>query len=301
MELQILRLIYDYSVNGKLADSKFIDKLIEIIVSSKNISDYVRDVKFSEKISQKGSAISCASYSPLSMEVILNYEAIQFILEDRSYYDSLFSSLEQILFRNLITTQIILHELEHAYQYKQADNKTDNSIEEKLIRVSFKFEQVLKNPKYSSYIINGDISMNDALVYALYNRKLYQKYYALNPTERLAQINSFKTILNSIEPIKEYIPSLYEFKNASLLEEMLKGYEEAMNRGSCPTKVYLFGTNQGKVWTEFDFFDQNYSQLLINVRNEYDLFRRLQLGLPISDDEYDCMNRLLKSSNKFNF
>ena len=53
MELEILKLIYDYSVNRKLIDPKFIDKLIEIVVSKKSLNDYVRNVEFTNKLEKK--------------------------------------------------------------------------------------------------------------------------------------------------------------------------------------------------------------------------------------------------------
>lgn len=50
MELEIVKLIYDYSANGKLVDSKFIDKIIEIVVSKKSLNNYVRNVRFTNKL-----------------------------------------------------------------------------------------------------------------------------------------------------------------------------------------------------------------------------------------------------------
>lgn len=300
MELEILKLIYDYSIKGKLVDSKFIDKLIEIVVSKKSLNDYVRNVRFTNKLDKNNNGVSCATYSPLTMEVLLDYESMQIVMENRSYYEPLFGGLEQIMFRNLTITQIILHELEHAYQNKQADNNMDNSIERKMINASFMLEQAMKNPKFLTAILKGEIPSKEVLIYILQNRELYKQYYELNPTERLAQINSFRIIVNSIEPIKKYIPNLYEFENASLVEEMLSGYSESWYQGICPTQVYLFGTRQNKVWSEFDFYDHDPSQLIKNVSHEYSLARRLQLGLPISCDEYDTTNGWLQSTNKFN-
>lgn len=193
-----------------------------------------------------------------------------------------------------------MHELEHAYQHKLADNNMDNSIEIKLINASFVLEQAMKNPKFLTAICKGDIPAQDVIIYILQNRELYKNYYALNPTERLAQINSFGTIANMLEPIKKYIPNLHEFQNASLIEEMLKGYQESWSQGGCPTQVYLLGTRQSKVWSEFNFFDLNSSKLMANVSKEYNLSRRLHLGLPVTYSEYEKTYEWLQSTNKFN-
>lgn len=301
MELEISKLIYDYSVNGKLADTKFIGKIIEIVVSKKSLNNYVRNVQFTNELEKKDYLVACASYSTLSMEILVDYESIAIAMENRSYYDQLFHSLEQIMFRNLTIAQYILHELEHAFQNKQADNKSDNSIEAKLVNASLVLEQAMKNPRVINALLKDESLAQDFIRYALQNRELYKQYYALNPIERLAQVNSFRTIVDTIEPIKKHIPNLYEFEQASLVEEMLRGYTDAWDQqGICPTQVYLVGTRQSNVWFELDFYDQNPSQLLKNASKRYNLARRLSLGIPVSCYEYDSYNEILQSTNKFN-
>ena len=157
----------------------------------------------------------------------------------------------------------------------------------------------MKNPKFISAVRNGDISGQDFYIYFSLNRALYKRYYRLDPTERLAEVNSFRTVINAIEPVKKYIPNLYEFKNASLVEVMLRGYKESWNEGICPTQVYLSAIRQSKIWSEFDFYSQDSNQLVKNVSDQYSLVRRLSLGLPISYDEYKTTNDWLQTTNKF--
>ena len=300
MELDILKLIYDYSVNGKLVDSKFIDKIIEIIVTKKSLDNYVRNVIFTNKLDKNDYVVACAAYNPHRAEVLVDYESIKIAIENGRQYDCLFCDVEQIMFKNLMIMQFILHELEHAYQFKQADNKSDKSVEAKLIRASFILERAMENPNFIEELYNNHFSMKDFEKYFLQNRELYKQYYRLNPTERLAQVNSFRTVVNSIEPIKKYIPNLYEFKNASLFEEMLKGYQESWNEGTCPTEVYLSGIRQSKIWSEFDFYSQDSEQLMKSVSEKYSLTKRMSLGLPISYGEYETTDNWLHTTNKFN-
>lgn len=299
MELEILKLIYDYSINGKLVDKKFIYKIIEIVVSKKSLNYYVRSVQFTNELYKNDYKVTSAIYDTLSMTILIDYESIQIVMEDNSFYDQLFCTLEQIMFRNLTITQIILHELEHAFQNKQFDDKFDNSIEAKLVKASLVLDEVIKNPGFLPAILNGKIPVQDFIAYMKQNKKLYYKYYHLNPTERLAQVNSIETILHSIESIKENIPNLYEFILASLIEEMLKGYKDSWKKGICPTQVYLFGIGQDNVWNELDFYRQDSSQLMENVYRKYNLARRLSLGLPVSHAEYNDVNKHLQHTNKF--
>lgn len=300
MELEILKLVYDYSINGKLVDSKYIDKIIETVVVKQSLNDYVQNFRFTNDLEKDENGIVCATYSPINKEIVLDYESVQLIIENRSYYDYLFSDFEQVMYRNLSITQFILHELEHAYQNKQLDEKQDNSIEKKLINACFMLEYAMKNQKFISAIISGEIPIQDFMLYVLQNRELYKQYYKFNPVERLAQTNSFQTIISSIEPIKEYIPNLYELENASLVEEGLKGYQESWEHGTCPTEVYLLGTRQGKVWNEFDFYDGDSSKLMKKVNDKFELSKRLKLGLPISYNEYNRTDEWLHSTNKYN-
>lgn len=96
------------------------------------------------------------------------------------------------------------------------------------------------------------------------------------------------------------LPNLYEFEQASLLEEMLSGYQDSWNQGCCPTQVYLLGIGQSNVWNGLEFFSPDSSKLMKNVCDKYNLVRRLSLGLPVSYDEYTSTDELLQGTNKFN-
>ena len=299
MEIEILKLVYDYSIKGKIVDLNFVDKLIEIVVRDNGLHDYVRTLKIKKGLVEDNNSFRCAGYDSLNKMILLYYESIPAVLDNRIRYECLFNGLELFWYRNLVITQIILHELEHASQYKKSDSKSDSSIETKLIRAEFVVEQALKNPKFMSALIKGEISEQEFFEYRKRQQELYNQYYRLNPIERLAEIKSYRTILNVLSHVKDYFPSLCEFKSACLFENYLRGYEESWNEGSCPSQVYLYGIRQENVWKEFDFYDQNGEQLFRNVSAQYNLCQRLTLGLPVSYDEYYDTYNWLQSANKF--
>lgn len=299
MELEILRLVYDYSKNGKIVDTKFIYKLIEIVVTRRNLDHYVRDVRFLDTFEEYDDSVTVAAYSPLKRELRVYCESIKIVMEYMSRYDVLFSHMEQIMFKNLAITQFILHELGHAYQNKKMDSAED-SLEVKLLKCSFVLREALKNRKVQDALLGGEISLQDFKQIISYNKELYNRYYKLIPSERLAQVNSFNTVVNTIEDIKKCIPSLYEFEKASLLEEMLKGYEDAWSEGICPTQVYLYGTGQSHIWQGFDFYNPDTNILMENVQKQYSLAKRLSFGLPVYYQEYETSNNWLSTTNKFN-
>lgn len=287
MELEIINLVLDYSVNGIIADANFINKVIEIVVNGKSIGEYVHTVGFTDKLDNG----VLATYNFSKRRILIGYEFIPAFIEEYNRCDNLFTKLEQIMLRNLVITQIILHELEHASQNKKVDNVLDDSIETKLLRVSLTLQRIINNPNFSERLLDGSISLEEFSAFVFQNVQLSEKYYQLDPLERLAQINSFKTLLSSIYLVKDDVPNLYKFEYASLVGAMLDGYKESFKEGSCPTEVYLSKTGHEKMWREFDFYDSKFKRLLNNVSDEYSLDMRLSLGLPISKSEFKKANR----------
>lgn len=292
MELELIKLIYDYSVKMKLFDLNLAEKIIEIFVSKKDLRNYVKNLRITDRLQMLDSDIVCASYSPSTKEVSIDYKALQIILENRSVYECLFSSFEQIMFKNFLITQILLHELEHANQHKILNMNPHDSIEKKLLSASL-FYQIPKNEKTIEMIASGELTKDNIVTYM---SDMYAKYYVFDPSERLAQIKSFEIIVSAVEQIKQYVPNLHEFESASVMQEMLKGYQESFDCGQrCPTEAFLHYTGQEKILSELDFYSDNRKN-----DDDYSLQKRLTYGLPISFGEYERTDNWLKSTNKFN-
>lgn len=133
-------------------------------------------------------------------------------------------------------------------------------------------------------------------------RKLEKKYYKFEPAERLAQINSYKTLLNALSFRKNEIERLYELEKNLLISETLNAHPEAKKLGGCPSFVYLNGVGRKDIWESLPFYDEEKEKLLENVTKEYSLEKRLTLGLPITSKEYKNLyqqNDLEKDSKSF--
>lgn len=285
MELEILKLIFDYSKAGRFPDHYFLDKVVEIVVKKRDLNDYVKNTVFIDKLDGAESDKTFASYNYLRKQISVYYWPIQIMCQKNSRYDSLFNPIERMLYHNINITQCILHELEHATQYKTADDHENTSIEAKLIRTASLLKRTLKNPKFNELLLSGKISPKSLEIYLKDYRNLYKKNYEINPMERMAQINSYRTIINFLEFIKKQIPMLFTFNCKALEREKIRGYESSWQKGLCPTHVYLKNTRKEDVWKSFDFYDENQAVLIKKVSNEYDLNKRLLLGLPVSPDE----------------
>ena len=294
MEFYIFKLVYDYSINGKIIDKTFIDRLVEIVVLEKRLYNYIQRVNITDKLIKSSNGIIGAEYNLTSMDISIHSGSIQRIIESKSkhyQYYYLFNSLERLMFKNLLIVQIILHELEHVYQNKLCDNRHDNSIYFKLINASFLLEKSLNNWEIFKAISTGKIDENDLSALLSKYKNLYQQYYKVNPSERLAQINSYKTIVNLLTPVRDQVPNLYNHEYLTLLKEKLNGYPNPWQIGICPVQIFLFGVELEDVWKDLDFYNKKVKKLTKTVYSKYSLEKRLSLGLPISELEYNSLNQ----------
>ena len=129
MEEKIFNLVYDYAINDKLADESFIEQIILIVTDSRNLGDYVKNIEFSDEIKQDKNVVECARYANILQKITINLESTKIVIEDRLLHKKPYEKFEENLFQNLIIVQFILHELEHAYQYKILDDKEDDTFE----------------------------------------------------------------------------------------------------------------------------------------------------------------------------
>ena len=211
-----------------------------------------------------GKSLSVARYTEKNLFISLSALQLYF-LNTKGNYISNFTGIEYAMYLNSILSQVILHELEHIVQYKTVLTSND-SIEKTLL---------------SSDLSKAKTEEEKKLL-----RKLEKKYYKFEPAERLAQINSYKTLLNALSLRKNEIERLYELEKNLLISETLNAHPEAKKLGGCPSFVYLNGVGRKDIWESLPFYDEEKEKLLENVTKEYSLEKRLTLGLPITSKEY---------------
>ena len=124
MKSKLLKLLYEYSASGKLVDGKYIQELIEIVVDSKDIVDYAGGLIITDKDSRLRDPNSLlAVYYPNRKLIAVYLDAIEEMLKSYNTYQEMFSSTEELFYKNLLVTQVVLHELEHANQRKIMDKE----------------------------------------------------------------------------------------------------------------------------------------------------------------------------------
>ena len=286
MRTEILKLVYDYSIKGKLADYKFIYKLVMIVANKKGTNNYVKSIIFDN---DKDTAYS--TYNIFERQIIVHNRAISYFFNHKYSIDSELHDYEKIMWRNLKVAQIILHELEHAYQSKVFDEKNNITLEEKIISICLQSTKIFEEPTFLKQIEIGEVSIQEALLKLLNMKNMYEQNYKFNPLERLAQIKSLNILVSSLEIIQHHAPKLYAYEKDNLLAEMLNGYSE---NEKCPTYIYLDSIGKLDEWQKLGFYHDDEEELENNARIQYKFTKRLALGLPISHGEFLYLRSLKK-------
>lgn len=288
IEKEILKIIYAYSANERIIDDEAISRLIEVVVNERKLNSYLKLVTVTEALEKSDHMITCASYNLIYKTMEIDYDGITRVLQNNEQYSDSLNNIEFLMLQNITIIQIILHELEHVYQNKLSEQYDINTIESKLINVCFQLENAIKNPDILDAMLNR---LNTNLFFLMdYYRKIYKDTYIYNPSERLAELNSYFLVKDSIKQLKNQFPRLYLFIQTNLIKRALMGYQEAWaDQSSCPTEKFLKYINQEQLWQSFPFYDSKPKKLYKNVAQEYSLVRKLTLGLPIYNEEFEAL------------
>lgn len=296
MELKLLRLIFDYSKNGKLVDKAYLEKLIDLVVNSKDISKYVQNSEIvSSGTEETMDGILLAEYRPNRKLIRIYSEAMERMLEDHDRYQELFNGIEQIFYKNVLITQIILHELEHANQRRIIEK--EDTLESKVLKTSVTNIDI----DLVSTLLNEGFTIDQILYYIRREKTLREEHYLLLPDERIAEIRSHQEVVRTLEPIKEYTPNLIEFEKANILENMLRGYFYNEGVITSPTLEYASASKRIDKLKSFQWFDENNQECLRKAKKELSLKKRVTYGLPLDVNEFSTLSTSLLLSKKYQY
>ena len=302
MFTEILRTIYDYSVNGKAIDNKFIEHIIAVVVHYNNLHDYVRFLNFSdEKINDKNhDMIRVAEYNLIDRFVNVNINGVNQYLEMYTkYYGKHLNDVEKLFFGSNLIVQILLHELEHASQNK-VYNSSKDTTDANLIRIGFSNAYIYKNStQLIQKLENKGYNSSQIYSYLQEQLQLYKKYYKYNPTERMAQIKSYNMMNEIFEPIYDSVPNICLYNSCCMLENSILGYAQDKNRLVSPTEIYINGMGYQDAWEKFDFYNSDTGIMDNNVLKSIPNSSRFLYGLPVTMSEYQERQKTLKKNKKF--
>lgn len=302
MEKYLLELIYNYSSRGKSVDNEFVETLVGIVVGTKNLQNYLTTIYYTNDggAARESDKLRVAEYNSIDKFLNINIDSMNKYIElYTNYYAPKFNQIEKLFFGNYLVTQIILHELEHVSQNKKYNSygSDDESI---LINLGFSVSYMLDDPTTFFRKLHDEGYTDTEINTLLLNQvQLCRKYYPYSPTERLAQINSYNTMRDILEPIYEDVPNLYTYNSYNFLNNIINGYEIYKNQIKCPTEIFVNGMGYQQEMCKFSFYNSNKDTMTSNLFNKYSKIERLIYGFDVTQEEYNNTKKLVMQCDKF--
>ena len=302
MDDKILRLIYDYSINDKIGDHHFIDKIVEIFISENDLNDYLcgNVIYYDQITSSDDEHKLIAGYDVLTRQIKINSLGFDNRIGDFKEQILKFAPNERCFFINALISHIVLHELQHVAQNKKYNsdlNDTETILCKLGLRDNYLYGDVFKTCDFLR-----SLGMTDAEIYDLYNKRkaLMDTYYKYSPTERMAEIRTHEFLRTLFSKIKDKAPNVHQYEQFQYLSKLNAGYEEISGLGIAPpTFIYIDGTGSQQDFLQFSFYD-DVPNVMIDKIYKYPLEDRLTFGLSINYDENSKVKSLINKNNKFN-
>ncbi len=288
---KLTKLLYDYTSNEKIADIDFLNTVIQIVYEYKDLNNYIDYVHYIDENSRYLYAKNIlGSYAADTKTIALDLENILLFKQDRVEYTNCFNSTkEKLLQINLLVLQVVLHELEHAEQYKKCFSSGTN-LEKSLLLLSF--ERLFIQEKVSNYKTDVVSKLN-----YLYNED--EITYNLWPSERMAEIKATDTIYHICKNMNfgnynstEFLIYLYLLRECNL-----RGYNK-VNRNVIVPPTEAFVQKRNSIFDE-DYRTNEIIKLLKNEASSRTLNENLLYGLQISSKDYAILTNQIDFADQY--
>lgn len=256
---KILNVVYYYSFNYKLPDKDFVMSIVNIILSNRRLTDYVKNINFDYD--------GIAGYKYISKELSFSISSI--INTSTEDYNSIKEGskyqYEKYLYLCFSFIETIFHEFEHIRQVKKLDTGSFDCFEKKIINNNIK-----------------NISINPGV---------YRKEHNLFTIERLAILKSQLEVLDIVN-LDSSLPTYIVKKYINYYNYFV---ELDYRKDTYPLLKYVEKTNSSIYYDNILINRENTNKLLKKTKRELSEKDRLLYGFPINREEY--INILDKSLN----
>lgn len=248
--------------------TNFIEELIELIVTCRNLKDYYSKTTISFE-----NSTDITTYNSLNI-IKVYYNTLKQVLKIPE--GQIFNNLEINLYPLIIMIFCFFHEVEHVNQRKLYYSHI-STPESRVIKAS-RFElmpfnqfEALSEKEKQIYL---DYAKKEAIKYQNY----YNKFYQFVPTERMADIRAYEFLLQLLEQTPYFcdIQELYNYLSKKYFLNTTKAY----NANLSPTRYYLEQTQRRLAWLKLFLFTSNLP-----------LDERIYLGTSITKEEFLSLAR----------
>ncbi len=266
LEEDILKLVHDYRKQNYHIDEYFIAQLVELLVSNKELHQYLRDIEF-----KKNKRNSLAGYEQDGTLTVYSDSILEYIISPNNL-----EGIDNEYYPYYIVISLITHEVEHANQ-KREKEKDISSIKSQIWKAcdyfrkqyDLEFQKILKfsNPLFEL------LNLKLKFLYSI-NQIKYQRCWEYSPKERIADLIGYNLVLSLIEKSnkKEELEALRNIFTSNFRQTLFFGYDKQI----IPTEYYL---KQFKMQAEY--------LRISEMAKKISLEERLLLGIFISDEELE--------------
>lgn len=233
----------------KELNKKFIEDAFCIMVGRENeLENYISNLEIIEDESEV-----LGLYSNRTKKIKINKKAIETSKEGKCAN------------KNLMTLEIIRHEIEHARNLKTLEEER-NDIESLIVAYSMKDYALDQGLNYHNLYLTHDSFLSYKI----------RENYELNPGERLAEIKSWKYLVNLLKNQR----TSYDLLTARsmLYYSYIKGYKD--NRYYLDAPTFQFLSNTGML-QELKWLKQRLDG------KDYTFETRVTYGLPLTYEEHN--------------
>lgn len=281
-EINYLGNILMDSINNDVKfDDKTIINIVKCISEIRGYKDYVESIK----IDKKDYAIDEAAggYNRADKELII------YVVD---YSDD-------VGLNNLKIIQTILHELEHVEQFKICEAKDECSIKKQILSDFTKYASLYvkyKNIDFSNMGVEESKNILDIIEYYSVIEQSKKELYDFLPTERMAEIDSYKKVLELIKS-EQALHDYYDMFKSTYDMENISGYIKQEEKIISPLYFiygYLLSKNEKKF--EERLLKKGTLSKISDISLNMNLKERLYYGFQISAIEYDdLVNRIIET------
>ncbi len=285
----ILDIIYEYSKKFRLLDEDAINKIMDILIINNKLYNVEYDLVVEKNI-------------------LLSHKELGYFLNDSIclYYNNLINRvknekhiifedelklplLQKVIRQNLEIAFTLMHETEHALQYKMLSEHNDNTLERRLLRAEdYYIKKATENIVFYD-IYDKLLGLIPGYFEFFKSMSIYQRNYDISLMERLANLKTLDKIDDMLNKIKDDVPELYEIEKYILLIYQMQQYIENEQKREqydySPTIEFFNRLGTLDKLIEIDFINLPYED-------------RIKYGFYITDDEYNHNVKLLDKKLK---
>lgn len=266
MNQEFANIINYYSSKYEFINEEFINKIIKLVLNNDDLDQYIIDTKAEENFGLfKKSVI--ATYSPASK--LIRYNLKKLILEGIKKNKKTFSRIKiSNTYLYLFILQSLLHEIEHARQFRKISKITTSEDYILFLELSFLNQA---SEKIIDMIERNDSDFKVAIntMDYVFKRGIL---YEFSPSERLADIYAKEQTYDVANFLENF--QYHEMMQYDYLESLLRGYRiDKSKKDVIPTKYFFDNMDKPFVWDEI-------------TKNTNDLLEleKIKLGLEVKKE-----------------